>query len=186
MAVVAIALAFLVKGVLAQAFFIPSESMYPQLTKGDRVVVSRVAYQLHDPRRGDIVVFPSPADTPPKDTRSLPRRAIDSVLETIAVKQPRDTELIKRVIGLPGETIEARGGQIYIDGRPLREPYLRPGVTTADFGPTVIPKAHLFCMGDNRGDSHDSRFSDIGPIPISVVVGRAIARVWPSTRVAFL
>ncbi len=184
MLAIAIAVAFVVKAFVAQAFFIPSESMYPQLTEGDRVVVSRVAYDLHDPRRGDIVVFDSPEPAAKADKRSFPVRIIGDVLETVALKEPDETELIKRVIGLPGETVEAIGGTVYIDGRPLVEPYLAPGVVTADFGPEPVPEGRLWCMGDNRGNSRDSRV--IGSIPMENIVGRAIARVWPPTRGAFL
>jgi signal peptidase I len=184
MVAVAILLAFLVKGLFAQAFFIPSESMYPQLTKGDRVVVSRLAYDVHDPRRGDIIVFDSPEPAPPRSKGGFPGRFIGEVLQAVALKAPDDTELIKRVIGLPGETIEGRQGTVYINGGALAEPYLVPGVITRDFGPTVVPENELFVMGDNRDNSKDSRF--IGTIPMKNIVGRAVARVWPPTRVAFL
>ena len=184
MVAVAIVLAFLVKGLVAQAFFIPSESMYPQLTQGDRVVVSRLAYDVHDPRRGDIIVFDSPEPAAPKSKGSFPGRVIGEVLQAVALKAPDETELIKRVIGLPGETVEARDGVVYVNGGALIEPYLAPGVVTRDFGPTVVPDNELFVMGDNRGNSKDSRF--IGTIPMKNIVGRAIARVWPPTWVAFL
>lgn len=180
----AIAVTLVVKALLAQAFYIPSESMEPQLRERDRVIVSRTAYRLHEPRRGDIIVFPSPAV--PAEEEGLVEGLLNDVLETVALRDPGDRELIKRVIALPGETIEGRGGTVRIDGQPLVEPYLTPDVVTSDFGPLEVPEGRVFVMGDNRTNSHDSRFADIGPIDIDTIVGRAIARVWPPGRNAFL
>ena len=180
---IAVVVTFVVKALVAQAFFIPSESMEPQLAAGDRVVVSRLAYQLHDPRRGDVVVFDSPEPAPP-DTRNLARRVLDDVLETMALKRPPETELIKRVVGLPGETVEGRDGHVYVNGYPLAEPYLQPDTYTSEFPRTRVPDDSVFVLGDNRANSADSR--RIGPIPIDSIVGRAVARVWPPTRLAFL
>jgi signal peptidase I len=173
-----------VKGLLAQAFYIPSESMEPQLREHDRVIVSRTAYRLHEPRRGDIVVFHSPAA--PKSHESTAEALFHDLLEAVALRKPGDWELIKRVVGLPGESIEAHDGHVFIDGQRLVEPYLAPDVITDDFGPHQIPDGHVFVMGDNRGNSHDSRYDDIGFIETSAIVGRAIARIWPPTRTAFL
>ena len=180
----AIVVTLVVKALFAQAFYIPSESMEPQLRERDRVIVSRTAYRLHDPRRGDVVVFPSPAV--PEEDEGLIEGLAHDVLESVALRDPGDRELIKRVIGLPGETIEGREGSVRIDGRPLIEPYLGPDVTTSDFGPVEVPAGHVFVMGDNRSNSHDSRFEDIGFIDVDTIVGRAIARVWPPGRTAFL
>jgi len=180
--IAALAITLLVKGLLAQAFFIPSASMEPQLREGDRVVVSRLSYRLHDIRRGDVIVFPSPAV--PAEKEGLIAKLAHDVLESVALRDPGDRELIKRVIGLPGETIEGRGGRVYIGGRLLVEPYLKPEVSTSDFGPLEIPDGRIFVMGDNRTNSQDSRF--IGTIDVDTVVGRAIARVWPPGRTAFL
>lgn len=182
--VAAIVVTLIVKALLAQAFYIPSASMEPQLREGDRVVVSRTAYRLHDVHRGDVVVFPSPAV--PAEDENLVEGIVHDVLEAIALRDPGDRELIKRVIGLPGERIEGRNGRVTIDGRVLVEPYLPDGVTTTDFGPIEVPDGHVFVLGDNRGNSHDSRFPDIGPIDVDTIVGRAIARVWPPGRTAFL
>jgi signal peptidase I len=182
--VAALVVTLLVKALLAQAFFIPSESMEPQLMVHDRVIVSRTAYKLHDPHRGDIVVFPSPAATP--EHHNLVTGLVDDLLDAVAIGDRGDDELIKRIVGLPGETVEARDGHVVIDGRVLREPYLTSKVRTEDFGPTSVPEGHVFVMGDNRGNSHDSRFGDVGPIAIDTIVGRAIARVWPPSRTAFL
>ena len=176
----ALGVTLVVKALLAQAFYIPSASMEPQLREHDRVVVSRTAYRLHDPNRGDIVVFPSPAAPP--EHHGLVDGIADDVLDTLAIGDRGDSELIKRVVGLPGEVIEARDGHVLIDGRALTEPYLPDGLRTDDFGPVTVPEGHVFVMGDNRPNSHDSRFEDIGPIPIDSIVGRAIARVWPPSR----
>ena len=180
----AIVVTLVVKALFAQAFYIPSESMEPQLKENDRVIVSRTAYRLHDPRRGDIVVFPSPAV--PAEEEGLVEGLVHDVLESVALRDPGDRELIKRVIGLPGETIEGREGRVRINGRVLIEPYLPDGVVTSPFGPREVPVGHVFVMGDNRSNSHDSRFDDIGFIEIDTIVGRAIARVWPPLRTAFL
>lgn len=151
----AILVAFLVKTFLVQAFEIPSPSMEMTLVKGDRVLVNKLSYEVHDVHRGDILVF------------ERPEGESDSQI----------TDLIKRVIALPGETVEAQNGQILIDGEPLDEPYLDEGVTTGDFDPVTIPEGQYFMMGDNRGDSRDSRF--FGPIAEETIVGRAFFRVWP-------
>ena len=171
-----------VKSHVAQAFSIPSASMVPQLEVGDRVLVSRVAYRLHDPNRGDIVVFDAP-DAIPADDPLLEAIAKDA-LESVGLREPGDDVLIKRVLGLPGETIAAQDGHLVVDGRMVEEPYLPEGVVTADFGPIDIPAGHVFVLGDNRGNSADSRV--IGPIDEDTIVGRAIARIWPPNRVAFL
>ncbi len=180
-------LAFLLKTLVAQAFYIPSGSMLPQLQINDRVVVSKLSYRLHDPRRGDIVVFDCPAVSCVNQKRADAggvRRLLRKVAEGVGVVQPSTEEFIKRVIALPGETVEGRDGAIYIDGRRLTEPYLPPGTITSDFAALKIPTEHLWVMGDNRGNSSDSRV--FGPIPRSTVVGRTVLRVWPIPNASFL
>jgi len=182
---VAVVVSVLLKFFIAQAFYIPSRSMVPQLQVDDRVVVSKLSYRLHTPRRGDIVVF----DAPPSEQGAHARnrnpgiRAIRSVGEAIGVLQAR-TEFIKRVIGLPGETVEGRDGHVYVNGDYLYEPYLGHGVPTGSFGPVKVPRGQLWVMGDNRDESRDSRV--FGPIRSAKVVGRAIWRIWPPGHLAFL
>lgn len=158
----ALAVALLVKTFLIQAFFIPSLSMYPTLDEGDRVLVNKLSYRLHDVHRGDLVVFERPEGQPESDIK----------------------DLIKRVVGLEGETIEAREGVIYIDGQELDEPYLVEGVTTDNLPRQEIPAGHVFVMGDNRGDSADSRV--FGPIDEDTIVGRAFVKVWPLPEISLL
>jgi signal peptidase I len=180
---VAFLIAFMVKTFVAQAFFIPSESMVHTLEVGDRVLVSRVSFKLHDPHRGDIVVFTSPFETQGKGKGSLPSRVIHTVLESVGLRQPSTEDFIKRVIGLPGETVEGKAGTIYINGHQLVEPYLAEE-PLGDFPPKTIPKGQLWVMGDNRNRSSDSRV--FGPIKESKIVGRAILRIWPIPRLGFL
>jgi len=182
--VVALALAasLLVRSHVAQVFSIPSSSMEPQLQPGDRVLVSRTAYRLHDPNRGDIVVFDAPSSLPVDEP--LLEGVANDALESIGLREPGEDELIKRVIALPGETISARDGQVVVDGRRVVEPYLPEDVTTDDFGPVEVPDGHVFVLGDNRGSSSDSRV--IGPVAVDAIVGRAVARIWPPSRTAFL
>jgi signal peptidase I len=182
----AVVIAVLLRAFVAQAFRIPSSSMEPQLLVGDRVVVSRTAYDLHEPNRGDIVVFDCPPANgcPDRPDDALPVKALKTVAEALLLRQPEIEEFIKRVIALPGETVEAREGSVYVDGRRLVEPYLPDGTVTSDFGPVTVEPDHLWVMGDNRGNSADSRV--FGQIEQDTVVGRAILRVWPPQRLAFL
>jgi len=177
----AFVLAVLVKVFVAQAYYIPSTSMQPQLDVGDRVLVSRLAYRLHDPRRGDVVVFDEPGAG--GDHGTLPGRAARTVLGALGVGTEGDT-LVKRVVALPGETVEGREGQVFVDGRELREPYLAGNEVTSAFGPEEVPPDHLWVLGDSRENSVDSR--SFGPIPEDDLEGRAILRVWPPQRGAFL
>ena len=185
LAAIAIAVAVLIKAFVAQAFFIPSASMVPELKINDRVVVSKLSYRLHSPHRGDIVVFDAPPSeqAPVVVSHNPIVRFMRGVGEAIGVIQAR-TEFIKRVIGLPGDTVESHDGHIYINGRYMEEPYLPPGVLTSPFGPIKVPPHDLWVMGDNRSNSRDSRV--FGPIPASKVVGRAIWRVWPLSHISFL
>ena len=157
----AVVVALLLRAFLFQAFYIPSESMEETLLVEDRVMVNKLSYRLHDIYRGDVVVF--------------------SRLESEAGEF---RELIKRVIGLPGETIEARDNTIYINGQVLIEPYLTPGEVIGDFDPVDIPDGELFVMGDNRDNSGDSRV--FGTIETGQVIGRAFFLFWPLDRLGSL
>lgn len=181
----AVAVAVLVRAFVAQAYWIPSSSMVPQLNINDRVVVSRLAYDLHSVHRGDIVVFKSPPGIEPAPSQpSDPlARLIRDAGVALGFAQDQ-TVLIKRVIGLPGDRISASGGHVYIDGERLIEPYLPEGTTTSSFGPVTVPPGHVWVMGDNRGDSLDSRV--FGPIPVDHIVGRAVWKVWPPWAASFL
>ncbi len=150
----ALLVAFVIKTFLLQAFYIPSLSMAPTLKVNDRVLVNKLSYELHPVHRGDVVVFRSPPN------------------EGSQIK-----DLIKRVIGLPGETVESRDGHIVINGQVLNEPYLGPDVITGPVEKITVAADHYWVMGDNRPNSRDSRF--FGTIPKSLIVGRAFVRVWP-------
>jgi len=154
--------AFVVKTFLIQAFFIPSGSMLPTLHANDRVLVNKLSYDLHDVNRGDLIVFERP--------------------EGESAGQIKD--LIKRVVGLPGERIEQRDGDVYIDGDLLEEPYLVDGTETTNLEPQTVPEGHVFVMGDNRGDSMDSRV--FHAIDEDLIVGRAFVRVWPLPDLSLL
>lgn len=185
--VVAAVIAFLVKTFIAQAYYIPSGSMLPQLQIDDRVVVSKLAYKAHDPRRGDIIVFDDPKTGQSTET-DVERTGVAKVLrkigEGVGVVQPSTDEFIKRVIALPGERVEGRDGYVYINDHKLIEPYLPEGVRTDDFDPQTVAKGKLWVMGDNRSGSADSRV--FGQIDVDSIVGRAVIKVWPFSHISFL
>jgi len=157
--VAALLVALVIKTFLFQAFYIPSESMVPTLQVGDRVLVNKLSYKLHDVHRQDIVVFTAP-----------------KAAETGDIK-----DLVKRVIGLPGDTVEARDGKVYVNGTQLSEPYLPPGTQTTNLPPTKIPPGYMFVMGDNREASKDSRI--FGPVKENAIVGRVFVKIWPFKRI---
>lgn len=171
----ALVIAVVIKTFLIQPFWIPSESMTPTIEVNDRVMVNKLAYELGEPNRGDVVVFRDPAE--PTVEESIPEAVIRSVLEAVGVRTRGRDDLIKRVIGLPGETLEVRDNRVLIDGIPLDEPYLHDGVSMPDEGPFTIGEDEVFLMGDNRQFSFDSR--RFGPIQIEDVIGRAFVVIWP-------
>jgi signal peptidase I len=162
----ALLVAFLVRGFVLQSFWIPSESMTPTLQVRDRVLVNRLAYKAHPIHRGDVVVFARP-----------PNISTDQNVK----------DLIKRVVGLPGETIEFSENHVLVDGRLLTEPYLPAGVPTLPKrlgAKIVVPQGQILVLGDNRENSNDGRF--FGPISTKLVVGRAFVMVWPFNHVKWL
>lgn len=153
----AIVIAILINLLLAQPTRVHGLSMEPSLHTDQRLVVEKVSYRLHGPRRGDIVVFKIPNQS--------------------------DELLIKRVVGLPGETVEIHDGSVYIDGVLLNEPYLDQE-TRGRFEPITVPPLHVFVLGDNRNFSNDSRA--FGAVPIKDILGRAWLSYWPLSDVGIL
>jgi signal peptidase I len=161
----ALLIALLIKAFLFQAFYIPSDSMVPTLKTNDRVIVNKLSYKLHAVHRTDIVVFKAPPNV-----------------------DPSVQDLVKRVIGLPGETIEGRSdGHIYINGKVLKEPYLPKGQPPGPGFPAIkVPANSYWVMGDNRNNSKDSRFFPEHFIRKKDIVGRVFLRIWPLNRLGIL
>lgn len=174
---VALVVAIVIKTFFFQAFYIPSGSMQPTLEINDRVLVNKLSYQFGDIQRGDILVFDSPESV--EVDRSFVETIFRAVGESTGLLSP-DTVLIKRVIGLPGDEVEIRENQVYVNGEPTAETYLANGVNMPDMQPLDVPIDHVFLMGDNRNQSRDSRF--FGPVHRDDVVGRAFVTVWPPGR----
>lgn len=161
---IALAIALFVRIVIAEPRFIPSPSMVPTLAVGDRLLVEKVSYRLHAPRQGDIAVFEPPPQL--QEYGYLPSQAF-----------------IKRVIGLPDQTVQVSQGKVYVDGQALAEPYIA-APPEYEMPPVQVPAGSLFMMGDNRNDSNDSHVW--GFLPIQNVIGRAAFRFWPLDKVGFV
>lgn len=153
----AVVIALVINVFLAQATQVLGQSMEPTLHSYERVVIEKVTYHLfHGPQRGDIVVLKMPGQT---------------------------DRLIKRVVGLPGETIEIRGGVVFIEGKRLAEPWT-VNIGGGSYGPLSVPPLHVIVLGDNRGASNDSRH--FGPVPIDSIVGKAWFCYWPPEDVGIV
>ena len=154
---IAFALVFgFVRPFVIEAFYIPSKSMVPTLEVGDRVFVNKFIYRFHEPKRDDIIVFKSIGDS----------------------TEGGQEDLIKRVVGLPGDEISVQDGVLFVNGERQEEPYVNPRLPdTSSFAPMTVPKGEVFLMGDNRADSRDSRF--FGPVPFENIEGEAFIIFWP-------
>jgi signal peptidase I len=181
----AVLLAVVFKTFLVAAFYIPSGSMESTLNVSDRVLVEKVSYRFGDIEHGDVVVFvhDEPGAVSPGPSNPV-AGFFSSLGQAIGVVPPSDRDFIKRVIGLPGDTITCRGGDLYRNGQQVKEPYLDPGTETESCTRTTVGPGELFVMGDNRGNSQDSRV--FGTIKRSDVVGRAFVRIWPFTHTGWL
>ncbi len=145
---------FLLIRMVVQNYRIESHSMQPNFAEGQFILVNKLAYRFGQPERGQVVVFHNPQNT--------------------------NEDYIKRIIGLPGDIVSMQGETVYINGEPLPQPYqtepLPPGY---QFGPLEVPPNSIFVMGDNRPNSRDSRYPEVGPISEDLIVGQAWFRVWP-------
>ena len=160
-AAIAILIAFIIKTWVLQAFSIPSESMEETLMIGDRVLVSKLDYRLSEPGPSQVVVFDN-LDPQPGDP----------------------AQIIKRVVAVAGDTVDAVDGMLLVNGKPVDESYLLPGTTTNRLTPMTVPDGHVYVMGDNRANSKDSRV--VGPVPLDSIVGRARLVAWPFSRITTL
>lgn len=161
----ALGIALIIKAFLLASFYIPSGSMIPTLAINDRVLVNKLSYKLHDLHRQDVVVF----ERPPGETDA-------------SIK-----DLIKRVIGLPGDVVTFEDGKVHVNGEILDEPYLAPGVRTnpKTLGASItVPEGQVLVLGDNRENSFDGR--SFGPFDQKLIVGRAFVIVWPFKRAGSL
>jgi signal peptidase I len=195
----ALALSFVVKTGLVQAFYFPSQSMEDTLVKNDRVIVNKLTPDLMKLQRGDVVVFSDPGHWLPPTVQVDHGPVLDGLRSALIfvglLPDPSDDHLIKRLIGMPGDHVVCcdTAGKLTVNGKAITEPYVKPGVNPSDkkFDITV-PAGRIWVMGDNRSDSADSRFNDPsgdgsdGSVPISDVTGRAIALVWPLNRFTWL
>lgn len=153
----ALVIVVLVNVFLAQATRVEGQSMQPSLQSDERLVIEKLSYHLHPPQRGDIIV--------------------------LRLADRSSNPLIKRVIGLPGETVEIRDGRVYINGQMLEEPYVTQSAS-GSMPPRVISPGHVFVLGDNRDYSNDSR--TFGEVPFENIVGRAWFRYWPLNEIGFV
>ncbi|MFN5515044.1 MAG: signal peptidase I [Cyanobacteriota bacterium] len=160
--ITAAVLAFGIRTFVAEARYIPSSSMEPTLQINDRLIIEKISYRFQEPQRGDIVVF--------NPTQALLERNY------------RDA-FIKRVVAIPGDTLQVTGGKVLLNGAPLEEDYIAQP-PDYDFGPVTVPPNQYLVLGDNRNNSFDSHYW--GFVPKEKLIGRAFVRFWPFTRVGLL
>jgi len=188
----AVVMAIIVKTFFLQAFYIPSESMEPTMLVDDKILVQKVSYWTGGVSRGDIVVFDDPGGWLSPDDSQKATNFLQRGLEVIGLF-PTGGHLIKRVIGVGGDTVACcdEQGRLTVNGKPIDEPYvLDPSVTADRTFEVEVPDGYLWVMGDNRGNSADSR-SHLGDpgggfISEDTVVGKAWVRVWPWNRAGFI
>ena len=156
---VALSAAFLIRAYVFQTFYIPSVSMVPTLQVGDRIIVSKLSTAFGDINRGDVIVFKHP-----------PR-------EQCGGDTGPNSDLVKRIIGMPGDELTSRNNTIYVNGKKLVEHWQHDPNLGSDIGYVKVPKGQYFMMGDNRPSSCDSRMW--GTLPKSLVVGKVVLRIWP-------
>ena len=152
---VAVLVSFFINNFIIVNATVPSSSMEKTIMTNDRVIGLRLAYIADKPQRGDIIIFRFPDD--------------ESIL------------YIKRIVGMPGETVNIRDGKVYINGEELDEPYLTV-TTEGDYGPYEVPEGHYFMLGDNRNNSADSRFWNNTYLSEEKIVGKAVLRYWPGIK----
>jgi len=152
----ALILSLVLRATVIDSFRVQGQSMEPTLHDGDRVLISRLSYRLGEPQRGDIVVFRHPTN---------------------------GARYIKRIIGLPGDVLEIRLGQVLVNQQPLEEPYLARR-TPGSFGPVRVPAGTVFVLGDNRANSEDSRV--FGFLPLRYIIGKAFLLYWPPSNMHFI
>jgi len=149
---VAVILAFFIRYFIVELYLVDGPSMRPTLQNHERLVVNKFIYRFRAPERGEVLVFRYPKD-PSRD-------------------------FIKRVIAVPGDTIEIKDGRVFVNQQLMNEPYIL-SKTRGDYPLSTVPDGHIFVMGDNRNNSEDSRFADVGFVPYELVKGKAVLVFWP-------
>jgi signal peptidase I len=185
--VIALAVALLIKAFVVQAFFIQMQSMEPTLHPSERVLVSKFSYRFGDPERGDVVILHDPGSpcrqNAPSCDRSFGARTANFVKELFGLPQGDDKDLVKRIVGLPGEELSMQDGNLYINGELVELPSTSeegPQLDDTDVEAMMIPDDSYYVLGDNRDESSDSRA--FGPVPRRDLIGRAFVLIWPVTR----
>lgn len=156
---IAVVLAFFIRYFIVELYMVEGPSMRPTLVNSERLVVNKFIYRFKQPERGEILVFKYPRD------------------------QSRD--FIKRVIAIPGDTIEVKDGRVFVNGQLLNENYILER-TKGSYPLSTVPEGHIFVMGDNRNNSEDSRFKDVGFVPYSLIKGKAVMVFWPIDHIKSL
>ena len=181
---VALGLALLIQALLVKPFRIPSQSMEPTLDVGQRVLVDRVRFHFRDPKVGDIVVFKPPKGA---DLSQCGRSHPDDQPCSVETPQRSSTNFIKRIVAVPGDRLSVKAGRVFINGK-LRDPWHINRDASCSIcnlpKPITIPAGHYYMMGDNRGESDDSR--QWGPVPRKWIIGKAFFTYWPPKRVGTL
>lgn len=156
---IAVVLAFFIRYFIVELYMVEGPSMRPTLVNGERLVVNKFIYRFKEPEKGEILIFKFPKD-PSRD-------------------------FIKRVIAVAGDTIEIKDGRVYVNGQLLNEPYILER-TRSSYPLSTVPQGTIFVMGDNRNNSEDSRFADVGFVPLNMIKGKAMMIFWPLDHIKSL
>lgn len=162
--IIALTIALVIRWLIAEPRYIPSDSMIPTLYRGDRLVVEKVSYHFQKPAKGDVIVFQPPEQ-----------------LQQIGIKQ--DQAFIKRIIATEGQSVSVKNGILYLNNQPLKESYIAE-FPHYQLAPVTVPPHHLFVMGDNRNNSNDSHIW--GFLPEKNIIGKAVFRFWPFDRLGLI